>query len=54
MKSVANYLDSLNYNKFFTEGINISPNLDDYHSHNTRRLEKTELITLLNRIGYKN
>ena len=44
----------LNYNKFFTEGINISPNLDDYHSHNTRRLEKTELITLLNRIGYKN
>ena len=44
----------LNYKKFFTEGINISPNLDDYHSHNTRRLDKTELITLLNRIGYKN
>ena len=43
----------LNYNKFFTEGINIAPTLDDYHSHNTRRLEKIELISLLNRIGYK-
>ena len=43
----------LNYNKFFTEGINIAPTLDDYHSHNTRRLEKKELISLLNRIGYK-
>jgi UDP-glucose 4-epimerase len=43
----------LNYNKFFTEGINIAPTLDDYHSHNTRRLEKFELISLLNRIGYK-
>jgi UDP-glucose 4-epimerase len=43
----------LNYNKFFTEGINIAPSLDDYHSHNTRRLEKTELISLLNQIGYK-
>ncbi len=43
----------LNYNKFFTEGINIAPSLDDYHSHNTRRLEKKDLISLLNRIGYK-
>jgi UDP-N-acetylglucosamine 4,6-dehydratase len=43
----------LNYNKFFTEGINIAPTLDDYHSHNTRRLEKNELISLLNQIGYK-
>jgi UDP-glucose 4-epimerase len=43
----------LNYNKYFTEGINITPTLDDYHSHNTRRLKKTELINLLNRIGYK-
>lgn len=42
----------LNYNKFFTEGINIAPTLDDYHSHNTRRLKKIELISLLNRIGY--
>jgi UDP-N-acetylglucosamine 4,6-dehydratase/5-epimerase len=43
----------LNYNKFFTEGISIAPTLDDYHSHNTRRLEIIELISLLNRIGYK-
>ena len=43
----------LNYNKFFTEGINIAPSIDDYHSHNTRRLKETELINLLNRIGYK-
>jgi len=43
----------LNYNKFFTEGVSISPTIDDYHSHNTRRLEKFELINLLNRIGYK-
>lgn len=43
----------LNYNKFFTEGIKIAPTLDDYHSHNTRRLDKTELISLLNQIGYK-
>lgn len=43
----------LNYNKYFSEGINIAPTLDDYHSHNTRRLEKLELISLLNRIGYK-
>jgi UDP-glucose 4-epimerase len=42
----------LNYNKFFTEGINIATSLDDYHSHNTRRLGKTELISLLNQIGY--
>lgn len=43
----------LNYNKFFTEGIKIAPTLDDYNSHNTIRLEKNELISLLNRIGYK-
>lgn len=43
----------LNYNKYFSEGINIAPNFDDYHSHNTRRLDENELINLLNRIGYK-
>ena len=43
----------LNYNKFFTEGINVAPTLDDYHSHNTIRLKKVDLISLLNRIGYK-
>lgn len=43
----------LNYNKYFSEGINIAPTLDDYHSHNTRRLNESELTNLLERIGYK-
>ena len=42
----------LNYKKYFSEGIDIAPTLDDYHSHNTIRLEKLELISLLNKIGY--
>lgn len=42
----------LNYNKYFSEGsINIK-DIDDYHSHNTRRLSEQELIKLLNRIGF--
>jgi UDP-glucose 4-epimerase len=43
----------LNYNKFFTEGNQLIQNLEDYHSHNTRRLSQKELISLLNKIGYK-
>jgi UDP-glucose 4-epimerase len=43
----------LNYNKYFSEGINIAPTLDDYHSHNTRRLNELELTNLLEKIGYK-
>ena len=43
----------LNYNKYFSEGINIAPTLDDYHSHNTRRLNELELKNLLEKIGYK-
>jgi len=43
----------LNYNKYFIEGINIAPTLDDYHSHNTRRLNELELTNLLEKIGYK-
>lgn len=43
----------LNYNKFFSEGNGSIADLDDYHSHNTRRLSQGELITLLNKIGYK-
>ena len=27
--------------------------IDDYHSHNTNRLSESELISLLNKIGYK-
>ena len=42
----------LNYNKYFTEGVDNITNLEDYHSHNTRRLSQIELISLLNKIGY--
>lgn len=42
----------LNYNKYFTEGEEMIATLDDYHSHNTRRLSQHELISLLNKIGY--
>jgi len=43
----------LNYNKFFTEGNEITSELQDYHSHNTNRLSENDLIKLLNKIGYK-
>ena len=43
----------LNYNKYFSEGTEISPTIEEYHSHNTRRLNEVELILLLNKIGYK-
>lgn len=43
----------LNYNKYFSEGLDNQKVLDDYHSHNTRRLTEEELILLLNSIGYK-
>jgi UDP-N-acetylglucosamine 4,6-dehydratase len=43
----------LNYNKYFSEGSDKNINLDDYHSHNTTRLNQIELISLLNKIGYK-
>lgn len=43
----------LNYNKYFTVGEESVAKLDDYHSHNTRRLTKQELVMLLNKIGYK-
>ena len=42
----------LNYNKYFTEGIESTKIIDDYHSHNTKRLSQEELIKLLNSIGY--
>jgi len=43
----------LNYNKFFSEGQGSIADLEDYNSHNTRRLTENELIKLLNSIGYK-
>jgi UDP-N-acetylglucosamine 4,6-dehydratase len=44
----------LNYNKYFTEGSGSISKYEEYHSHNTRRLLESELISLLNSIGYKN
>lgn len=44
----------LNYNKYFTEGSGSIVNIEDYHSHNTRRLAEEELIQLLISIGYTN
>jgi UDP-N-acetylglucosamine 4,6-dehydratase len=43
----------LNYNKYFSEGTDPNKIIDDYHSHNTNRLSESELISLLNKIGYK-
>ena len=43
----------LNYNKYFTEGIELVNSFEDYNSHNTNRLSQKELIDLLNSIGYK-
>ena len=43
----------LNYNKYFTEGSRSMSEIDDYHSHNTKRLSESELISLLKSIGYK-
>ena len=42
----------LNYNKYFTEGSGSISEIDDYHSHNTKRLSDIELISLLKSIGY--
>jgi UDP-N-acetylglucosamine 4,6-dehydratase len=42
----------LNYNKYFSEGSINSTEVEDYHSHNTRRLNENELISLLNSIGF--
>ncbi len=44
----------LNYNKYFTEGLGSIAKIEDYHSHNTRRLPEEELIQLLKSIGYTN
>ncbi len=42
----------LNYNKYFTEGSGSIANIEEYHSHNTKRLSEVELINLLKSIGY--
>lgn len=43
----------LNYNKYFSEGSDLNVIINDYHSHNTNRLTESQLISLLNKIGYK-
>lgn len=43
----------LHYKKYFSEGTEISPTVKEYHSHNTTRLKESELVALLNKIGYK-
>lgn len=42
----------LNYNKYFSEGSGSTVNIEDYNSHNTRRLNEAELMALLKKIGY--
>ncbi|MGB4013046.1 MAG: polysaccharide biosynthesis protein [Bacteroidales bacterium] len=37
----------LNYNRFFTEGVEDISKVEDYHSHNTHRLSKEEMKELL-------
>ena len=38
---------NLNYHNFFTEGKRKISSLDDYTSHNTRRMDKNELTNVL-------
>jgi UDP-glucose 4-epimerase len=42
----------LNYNKYFFEGSGSTVNIEDYNSHNTRRLSEAELTALLGKIGF--
>lgn len=48
---VADHRD-LNYNAYFTEGQEAVSRLDDYNSHNTRRLTVDELMSLLTSLEY--
>lgn len=41
----------LNYDKFFEEGQEEVSNTEDYHSHNTYRLSKDEMKSLLKKLG---
>ena len=43
----------LNYNKYFTEGFKMTNDTEDYHSHNTKRLNVNELVILLNKNNIK-
>jgi len=43
----------LNYNKYFSEGMELNSKLVEYNSFNTQRLNKKQLTKLLASIGYK-
>jgi UDP-glucose 4-epimerase len=43
----------LNYNKYYSEGIDIKTSFEEYNSFNTNRLSIKELKDLLGTIGYK-
>jgi len=42
----------LNYDKFFTEGNEEMPKYEDYHSHNTKRLDVQEMKALLLKLRF--
>ena len=42
----------LNYNRFFTEGIENISNVEDYHSHNTNRLDLDGMTKLLLKLPF--
>lgn len=42
----------LNYDKFFTEGNDAISNIEDYHSHNTRRLNVEQMKALLLKLRF--
>ncbi|MBQ0112614.1 MAG: polysaccharide biosynthesis protein [Bacteroidales bacterium] len=42
----------LNYDKFFTEGNDAISNIEDYHSHNTRRLNVEQMKELLLKLRF--
>ena len=42
----------LNYDKFFTKGNEDVAKIEDYHSHNTRRLDVNEMKELLLKLRF--
>ena len=40
----------LNYSKYFSEGNELDPHIEDYNSHNTKRLNVKEIKELLPRV----
>lgn len=42
---------NLNYAQYFSEGVKIKPEVDDYNSHNTKRLDRNEVKKLLKKLS---